>query len=506
MNPPKLFAWSLLLWFFFSATAFGRFDNCKLETLVDRPTATPDETALIQEGAKVFKVIDDMMADGVAALPAGGKALSIPSAHRQAIIRRFVAAYLDGAKNNPKDFIAGGNVGHMRDHLELFVRHKKYLAQQGFDEMSFLLAVVAHDTGKALLDSAINSYLVDKTNAQIPRTAFLMQRVLSHEYHSIANVPKIVTESLKRMGLDPDTPEGKALVVKYSGEIIEAIRLHNGVGIAGNLKSQYPSLNETELEQVRKAWWASFNKAFAETTGSRLAQYGESEDAPVTPIGQVLNLFDRITLTTAKAPWKLGTQNAGSMPFGTFWLKSTFVDSAIDNDVLVLAQGEKVVRGFSGKSESEWAALPFSERRKLIEGNPLVVDGLALNTNLRALGQKIIIMNQKEVLQRKFAVPENEMPISAAMKLKEEAGPAAQYLYWIAPAESGTNYRVIAKEGSSPRLEKWTGQRWQETPATPGLNERTRKPGDFIENDFRTPTHLLMAVVRSAGAWKGTPP
>lgn len=470
-------------------------------SLVTRPSLQNSS----EDGERVFKAIDQLIANGAAVLPDGGRALSIPEGHRAAITQGFVQAYLQGAKNNPKDFIAGGNVGHMTDHLNLFKKHRKHLESQGIDVKSLLLAVVAHDTGKALLDETLNAYIVEKTKDQPGPMPFLLQRVGAHEYHSIANVPKIVGEALKKVGVDVDSQEGKRLVAQYSAEIIEAIRLHNGVGVRADLKSQYPSLTEEEIQSVQKAWWANFNEQYANATGSSLVKYGESSEAAVSPIGQVLNLFDRITLTTEKAPWKLGTQEANRFPFGPAWLDAVFVQSANGNDALVLAQGEKVIRSLRKAGDKPWAELSREDRRSKIENDALVKEGLALNANLRRLGTTLVGMNKPEKLKSRFNVPESELPVSESAKKSEMAG-VPQYLYFVAESPGQQSYRVIAMDGQPPKLEKRVGDKWLSVAASPGQSEKTRRPTEFIESDFKTPTHLLMAVARANGAWWGTPP
>lgn len=483
--------------------------TCSRETfgaLTERVPTQGDYDRELSEGAKVFKAIDDLMAGGVTNLPNGGRALSIPDAHRQELIKQFIRAYVDPARNNPKDPIAGGNLGHMNDHLQLYRKYAGELEKLGIDSKSLLLAIVAHDTGKATLDADLAAYIKSKSAGAPGPMPFLYQRVGAHEYHSIANVVSNVQTALKKAGVDVDSPEGRNLVTQYSAEIIESIRLHNGVGVRGSLEAQYTSLKPEEIEQVRTAWWANFARGFANQTDSQLKDYGETAEAPVSPIGQVLNLFDRITLTAPAAPWKLGGQNANSMPLSPFWVKASFIDSANGNDALVLAQGEKVVRALSVDPKA-FDALPKEEKRRRVETNPMVQEGLTLNRNLRSLGETVLGMNDPAALARRFNVPENELPLPPDVKAKGPTVPR-QYLYWTSSEPGQKSYRVIAESDAAvpARLEVWNGSGWQNVVPRPQSTERSRQPGEIVEADFRSATHLLMAVARNAGAWKATPP
>lgn len=446
----------------------------------------------IDPGTALFQAIDTLMKAGATKLKAEGKALSIPDEHRLAITKAFVKAYLDKSKQD--DPIAKGNVGHMSDHLTLFAQNRDALESQGIDPESLLLAIVAHDTGKALLDADIERYLKEKT-ANSGGMAFLLQRVGGHEYHSIANIPKIVSDTLTKLGIDTQSPQGQNLVRQYSLEVIEAIRLHNGVGVLQNLREQYPSLSEDELKAVQNSWWAQFNRQFADVTGSSIHEYGETSSAPVSAIGQVLNLFDRMTLTSAKAPWKLGLQNSKAHPFGVQWVKNTFIAPANGNDPLILAQGEKVIRTLQNISPTDWAAIPQEKRRELIENHPLISQGLKMNDELRTLGNKIVEMNSPETLKQRLGQSADVLPSDKT-----------QVLYWLSNRPSDPHYRVVVNENAPPSLQRLESGAWIGVFPTPGVKERKRKPNQFLPNDYSSPTHLLMALARNAGAWSATPP
>ena len=74
--------------------------------------------------------------------------------------------------------------------------------------------------------------------------------------------------------MDVESLEGKAQIQKYSEQIMEAIRLHNGVDVTGDLKSKYPTLTEEEIQQIQKAWWPQNYQKFAEVMGLKQKEYG----------------------------------------------------------------------------------------------------------------------------------------------------------------------------------------------------------------------------------------
>jgi len=301
-----------------------------------------------------FKAADRMIRRGTGVqLLNSGRALDIPPKDILGLTAAFQRFYENGARRPSGSPLAQGNLGHLQDHFQFLKKNKAEIEALGIDVPSLELAVAAHDVGKAFLDQAILKYTQSKGKNAAPEKldAFLRDYVLSHEHHSMAQIPRIVSTYLKEQGGTVETPEGKNRVVAYSLQIMEAIRTHNGVGAGEDLAHRYPSLSAKELEQVQSAWWPSNYRRFAEVMELKQQEYPTSS----VPLSVVLNFMDRATLTASSAPQKLLSQQLGSQDFGSSLLQNALLSPAQGNMPLIAAQGD-LLRGMAKTPEQSVAA------------------------------------------------------------------------------------------------------------------------------------------------------
>lgn len=301
-----------------------------------------------------FKAADRLIRRGTGVqLLKSGRTLNIPPEDIVGLTAAFQRFYENGARHPSGSPLAQGNLGHMRDHFQFLQKNKAQIEALGIHIPSLELAVAAHDAGKAFLDQAILKYTQTRGKNAGPEKldAFLRDYVLSHEHHSMAQIPRIVSAYLKEQGVPVDSPEGKKQVVAYTLQIMEAIRTHNGVGAGEELAHRYPSLSARELEQVKNAWWPSNYRRFAEVMELKEHEYPTSS----LPISGVLNFMDRATLTAPSAPQKLLGQQLGSQDFGPGLLQNAILSPAQGNLPLIGAQGD-LLRDMAKTPEQRAAA------------------------------------------------------------------------------------------------------------------------------------------------------
>ncbi|NBY18702.1 hypothetical protein EBQ74_00260 [bacterium] len=337
-----------------------------------------------------FKAAERISRKGTGAkLLEEGKKLDIPPDMISALEKAFIEDYQSAADTPGASPAAKGNVGHMKDHFEFLKQHEEKFKALGIDIPSLRLAVAAHDIGKGFLDKAISDYIKLKTEGKKTELApFLRDFILSHELHSIAGIPRVVKETMKQRGIDTTTPEGKTLVQKYSEQIMEAIRLHNGVDVTGDLRAKYPTLTEEEIQQVEKAWWPENYRKFARDLGLRQEEYGG--DAPL--IGVALNMADRATLTSPSAPAKLIAQNLGFMPWGIDLIVASTQTPAKGNVPIIEAQGAKL------RAEAD-----TPEKLEAVRG--IVAAAQRFNASMIELGVDLKVMNERAM---KLDIPQQE--------------------------------------------------------------------------------------------------
>ncbi len=299
-----------------------------------------------------------------------GRKLDIPKDVIEGLTQAFIKDYETAAETPGNSPAAKGNVGHMKDHFDFIDAHKAEFIKLGIDIPSLKLAMAAHDIGKGRLDEGIAKYITEKAKGSKQELApFLRDFILSHELHSIAGIPRVVKEHLKSQGINVDSPDGKAQIQKYSEQIMEAIRLHNGVDVTGDLKAKYPTLTPEEVEQVQKAWWPENYKKFARDLGLKKEEYG----GETNPIGDALNFIDRATLASPSAPAKLMAQRLGTMSWGLELVEDSTTTAAKGNIALIEAQGSKLKKmGQKQAAEAVTAA-----------GQKLNSDMIALGTTLK---------------------------------------------------------------------------------------------------------------------------
>ena len=391
-----------------------------------------------------FKAAERISRKGTGAelLDEGGK-LDIPSEDIEKLTAAFIKDYQTAAETPGASPAAKGNVGHMKDHFDFIQAHEKEFKALGIDIPSLKLAMAAHDIGKGFLDKTISEYIKEKSEGSEKTLApFLRDFILSHELHSIAGIPRVIREQLKSQGVDVNSPEGKARVQKYSEQVMEAIRLHNGVDITGDLRAKYPTLTEEEISQIQKAWWPQNYAKFAEVTGLRQVEYGGTTN----PIADALNLIDRATLTSPSAPAKLLGQNLGFMPWGIELIEASTSRPAQGNIPLIKAQGSRLEQ----QARTE-------EQKKAAQG----LVSAAQEFNQRMLGLGAILRSMD----------------STAPFPKEAETVAFQ-------RRDGSWIRIKSKPG--PSIERWNGQ---------GFVAETNP------SNTSSPVDLLMSELRAKEVW-----
>ncbi|MFM8314808.1 MAG: hypothetical protein ACKOA8_11030, partial [Deltaproteobacteria bacterium] len=291
-----------------------------------------------------------------------GRKLDIPQDELKDLTKAFIKDYTSAAETTGSSPAAKGNVGHMNDHFAFIQANEAKFKELGIDVPSLKLAMAAHDIGKGFLDRGISQFIQEKAKGGKQELApFLRDFILSHELHSIAGIPRVVKEHLKSKGVDVDSTDGKAKIQKYSEQIMEAIRLHNGVDVTGDLKAKYPTLTEEELKQVQEAWWPANYRKFARDLGLKQEDYGGTTN----PIGDALNFIDRATLTSPSAPPKLMAQNLGFMPWGINLVEASTTTAAKGNIALIKAQGSKLEQAAQTNSQKQAAQEVTAAAQKL---------------------------------------------------------------------------------------------------------------------------------------------
>jgi hypothetical protein len=372
-----------------------------------------------------------------------GKKLDIPKDDIDKLTSAFIEDYQSAADTPGSSPAAKGNVGHMKDHFDFIKANEEKFKALGIDIPSLKLAMAAHDIGKGFLDKAIADYIKERSDGSEKTLApFLRDFILSHELHSIAGIPKVIKEQLKSQGWDVESDEGKAKIQKYSEQVMEAIRLHNGVDVTGDLKTKYPTLTEEEIQQIQKAWWPQNYEKFAELMGLRQREYGGSTN----PIGDALNLIDRATLTSPSAPAKLMGQNLGFMPWGIGLIEASTARAAQGNIPLIKAQGSRLEQ--QAKS---------GEERKAAQD--LVAAAQTFNQDMLALG--------------------------TALKTMDSTAPFAREPETVAfQRTDGDWIRIRSKP--TPSIERWDGQNFV----------AEAKPANSA-----SPVDLLMIELKNKGIW-----
>ncbi|MFM8313192.1 MAG: hypothetical protein ACKOA8_02800 [Deltaproteobacteria bacterium] len=303
-----------------------------------------------------------------------GLKLDIPESFVEGLTEAFIKDYKTAAETPGNSPAAKGNVGHMKDHFNFIDAHEAKFRELGIDIPSLKLAMAAHDIGKGRLDEGIAKYITEKAKGSKQELApFLRDFILSHELHSIAGIPRVVKEHLNSQGIDVDSPAGKAQIQKYSEQIMEAIRLHNGVDVTGDLKAKYPTLTPEEVEQVQKAWWPENYKKFARDLGLKNEEYG----GETNPIGYALNFIDRATLASPSAPAKLMAQRLGTMSWGLELVEDSTTTAAKGNIAQIKAQGFKLEQMAQSESQKQAAEAVTAAGQKLNS------DMIALGTTLK---------------------------------------------------------------------------------------------------------------------------
>ena len=391
-----------------------------------------------------FKAAERISRKGTGAkLLDGGRKLDIPKEDIEKLIAGFIEDYQSAVEIPGSSPAAKGNVGHMNDHFDFIKAHEEQFKALGIDIPSLKLAMAAHDIGKGFLDKAISDYIKEKAEGSEKKlTPFLRDYILSHELHSIAGIPRVIREQLKSQGIDLQSPEGKAKLQHYSEQVMEAIRLHNGVDITGDLKAKYPNLTEEELQQIQKAWWPQNYAKFAEVMGLRQEAYGGTSN----PIGDVLNLVDRATLTSPSAPAKLIGQNLGFMPWGIELIEASTSQPARGNIPLIKAQGSRL----------EQQATTEAQRKA---AQDLVSAAQDFNQKMLGLGTSLRSMDS--------TAPFPKEADSIAFQRKDGS--------WI---------RIRSKP--VPSIERWDGQSF--------IAEKNPK-------NTSSPVDLLMIELKNKGTW-----
>lgn len=391
-----------------------------------------------------FKAAERISREGTGAkLLDYGRKLDIPIEDMKMLTQAFIEDYQSAADTPGASPAAKGNVGHMKDHFDFIKAHEEEFKALGIDIPSLKLAIAAHDIGKGFLDKAISDYVKEKGDGKEKTlTPFLLNFVLSHELHSIAGIPKVIKEQLRDLGVDIESPEGKARVQKYCEQVMEAIRLHNGVDVTGDSRVKYPTLTEEEIQQVQAAWWPQNYAKFAEVVGLKQTEYGGTTN----PIGDALNFVDRATLTSPSAPPKLMSQNLGSMPWGISLIEASTSIPAQGNIPLIKAQGYRLEQQANTEKQKKAA-------------HALVAAAQEFNQHMLGLGVSLKSMDSM--------APFPKEPDTVAFQRKDGS--------WI---------RIKSKPGAS--IERWEGQNFV-SEANP---EKTSSPVD-----------LLMFELQRNGLW-----
>jgi hypothetical protein len=381
-------------------------------------------------------------------LPEGGKKLDIPSDQIASLTQAFIKDYESAASSPGSSPAAKGNVGHMQDHFDFIKANKDKFQALGIDIPSLQLAMAAHDIGKGFLDDAITQYIRKKVEGKTPELVpFLRDFILSHELHSIARIPQVVRESLKNEGVEVESPQGKATIQKYSEQIMEAIRLHNGVDVEGDLEQKYPTLKPEERQALANAWWPANYAKFAKDLDLKQTQYGGT----TSPLGDALNFIDRVTLTSPSAPAKLMAQNLGSMPWGTELIEASTTQAAQGNINLIKAQGTKLTQMASSSSQIEAA-------------KDLIQSAQQFNENMIGLGTSLKSMART----------------AETSNIPMEAGTV------VFQRNNGDWIRINGKNKSKAFIENWNGKEFipEAEPEGP-----------------KSPVDILMKELKDKGAW-----
>jgi hypothetical protein len=418
--------WILVFSLAQAAYVFGESNNCKLpfRQFVDEVLSVRAAPVVngVAHGASLFPQVLSFMEDGTGMrVPRDGRTAAIPKNLMSPLIDAFVREYSDGAIESGRRnltpaplSIATGNKGHMGDHLDLLDRYSgEYQKHLGIDPDSLKLAVVAHDIGKAFLNEFIDAYVKARTDGN--QDAFIHRYVMAHELHSIANIPKVVESVLRSQGINSASERGKKLLYGISAQIIEMIRLHNGVHVSANLeemKRRYPGLDEKEIAQVIHSWWAENYRKFAALMSTENEpinpEYGGKNGAiPAVGSGAiqaVLNLHDRATITSPSAPRKLGPQNFGRLGFTTDLIAASLERTAKGNEPLIRAQAMQLKPYLIHGDMDVFNLAPVREAQ-------------AFNDRTIELSRHLMEMNRPELLREAIAgISEAQLPISSAQR------------------------------------------------------------------------------------------
>ena len=405
------------------------------------------------DGPTRFGAVEQLIREGTGAqLLDGGKKLDIPPETLEVLTQAFIRDYETAAKTPGASPAAQGNLGHMKDHFDFIAAHEESFKAMGIDVRSLRLAVAAHDTGKGFLDPSIAAQIKKLgTGTEKDLPPFLRDYILSHEYHSVARVPEVVRAELKSQGVDIESSAGRAMVEKYSAQIIEAIRLHNGVDVTGDLREKYPSLSDKEIAQVQSAWWPANYSKFAKALGLPETQYGGQTNL----IADTLNLIDRATLTSSNAPAKLLAQNLGTMSWDLKLVDLATRLPAEGNIPLIKAQGDRLSAQVSG-----------ADQKSAVES--LVSAAQKMNENMMGLGETLKGMDDAAV---KAGIPREADTV-------------------VFRRQDGSWVRINGKNKAEAFVEKWNGKQF--VPEAPPAQKTS-------------PVDVLLSELKQAEVWpKGT--